>query len=130
TTAAQATDPLTWLCFDPKENCDGIDNNGNGQIDENVLKCGNPAHCPSAEICDGIDNNCDGQIDEGCPTPCVPSSEICDGCDNDCDGQTDNGVAPIPCGLTGPGEPANCAGFLICKAPQNVPVGTCAPGGG
>ncbi len=43
---------------------------------------------------------------------------------------TDNGIAAIPCGLTGPGEPAWCAGTITCKAPQAVAVGACVAGGG
>ncbi len=129
-TSVQATDPKYWVCVNPADVCDETDNNCDGTADENQLKCGSPAHCPSAEICDGIDNNCNGAIDEGCPTPCIPSAEVCDGCDNDCDGVADNGIAAIPCGLIGPGEPANCAGVLACNPPQAVPVGGCAAGGG
>jgi len=66
------------------EVCDGVDNNCNGQIDENVTQacssvcgtgvetCNNGAFygCsapqPSTEVCDGVDNDCDGSVDEGC----------------------------------------------------------------
>ncbi|MFS8066025.1 MAG: MopE-related protein, partial [Byssovorax sp.] len=132
TTAAQSTDPLAWLCYDPGEKCDSVDNNCSAGVDEGITKCGSPLHCPQVETCNGQDDDCDGLIDEGgiCPNACSPSAEVCDGCDNDCNGQTDNGIAAIPCGFTGPGEPAWCAGTITCKAPQAVAVGACAPGGG
>ena len=130
TTVAQEADPASWLCYDPKETCDNVDNNGNGSVDEGTTKCGNPLHCPTAETCNGLDDNCDGNIDEGgvCGVNCVPSPEVCDGCDNDCDGIADNGVAAVPCGLA---SPANCVGTLTCKAAQPVALkGGCAVGGG
>ena len=66
TTAAQQTDPTHWLCFDPGEKCDSVDNNGVGTgsplvtVDEGVTKCGSPLHCPTTEVCNGQDDNCDG----------------------------------------------------------------------
>ncbi len=132
TTKVQSSDPTQWLCYNPKETCDGVDDNCNAQTDEGVLKCGNPSHCPVVETCNGLDDDCDGVIDNGnvCQNKCVPGPEVCDGCDNDCDGFTDNGVAAIPCGPQGPNEPANCQGTMACKAPQAVPVGGCVNNGG
>ncbi|MEZ5291479.1 MAG: fibronectin type III domain-containing protein [Vicinamibacterales bacterium] len=79
---------------------DGIDNDGDGLIDEN---CG-------TEICgDGIDNDGDGLIDENC-------TEICgDGIDNDGDGLIDENCGTEICGdgIDNDGDgliDENCAG--------------------
>jgi hypothetical protein len=128
TSAAQGIDPNFWLCANPGETCDNIDNNGNGLVDEGVLKCGTPAACPSTEICNGRDDDCDGDIDDG--TVCAGQlfgAEICDGCDNDFNGQVDDGVVAIACGSA---VPTNCAGSQLCRAPVGVPPGGCAPGSG
>ncbi|MRG91771.1 MopE-related protein [Polyangium spumosum] len=140
TTPTQATQPATWLCYNPKESCDNVDNNCDpgpafdgtpaNTVDEGVTKCGSPAHCPKAETCNGQDDDCDGQTDEGgvCVMPCVPSPEICDGCDNDCDGIADNDAPSAACGLP---SPPNCAGTLTCKTAQPVMLpGACVANGG
>lgn len=129
TTAAQQDNPLQWLCYDPKDRCDGVDNNGDGVVDELQLKCGSPAHCPTTEVCNGVDDNCDGQVDEDVCGTCVPTPEVCDGCDNDCDGVVDDGVFPtVSCGLD---SPANCKGTASCQAPVgSVSPGACLPGKG
>lgn len=135
TTPAMQSQPPNWLCYDPKEICDNVDNNCNGQVDEGFNKCGSPAHCPVAETCNGEDDDCDNIIDNApgngtpysaCPNNCQPSAEICDGCDNDCDGVADNGVADVPCGSTAPGCPNNCAGTRSCiSSGVAVPIGQC-----
>lgn len=98
------------------ELCDGIDNDGDTEIDEDWPELGEGcgegggrgecvegrwvcAHdgqglvCegavgPVAEICDGKDNDCDGTADNG-------PAEVCDGEDNDCDGLVDEGVLAV-----------------------------------
>ncbi|MCG3174077.1 MAG: hypothetical protein GMKNLPBB_02297 [Myxococcota bacterium] len=60
-----------------------------------------PAVKPTSEICDGLDNNCDGKVDENLRNACgqcgpLPQ-EVCDGKDNDCNGAADDN-APCPPG--------------------------------
>jgi MYXO-CTERM domain-containing protein len=93
----------------------------------------------SAEQCDGQDNDCDGQVDEdlsracssacgagsekcqagawvGCDAP-QPETETCDGDDNDCDGDVD--------------EADNmCGADEVCMAGECQPNGDTDPDGG
>ena len=98
------------------EQCDGVDNDGDDDIDEDWPELGNACgglggvgECvegtfvcaehgrgvvcegaigPTAEVCDGKDNDCDGVEDNG-------PDEVCDGEDNDCDGLVDEGVLAV-----------------------------------
>jgi hypothetical protein len=133
TTVAQQQNPAQWLCYNPGEICDAIDNNCQNGVDEGQQRCGLPLHCPQTEVCNGQDDDCDGQIDEGgvCGS-CVPATEVCDGCDNDCDGIVDDppggGFPVLACGLL---SPPNCVGTRTCQAQQaGVPAGTCLAGHG
>ena len=139
TDPGQGATPSTWLCNNPGDVCDNVDNNCNGQVDEGAVKCGSPSHCPQPEVCNGLDDNCDGVVDNApgggsvCPNNCQPSPEICDGCDNNCNGIVDDGVPNAACGLPAnpPQTPAYCAGILTCvPGTTSVPPGTCAAGGG
>jgi MYXO-CTERM domain-containing protein len=132
-----------WLCADPLEVCDELDNNCETSLtsltsnakDEGFNKCPN---CPVPETCNGKDNDCDGIIDNelGNPEPfsisleckpCYPTPEVCDGCDNDCDGWADNGLSALACGLS---TPENCKGTRTCVPTQVAEAGACTGNGG
>ncbi len=86
------------------ETCDGVDNDCNGQVDDNLSRSCSNACGVGAESCHA------GSWD-GCSAP-QPTAETCDGVDNDCDGQADEPDAPL------------CATGEVCTN------GMCEPGNG
>ena len=105
------------------ETCDGVDNDCNGQVDDNLSRscsnacgvgsetcsAGNWGGCdapqPKAETCDGIDNDCDGQVDEPDGSLC-PSGESCvDGTCEPGNGETGDGDMQAGCSCDSSGMP-------------------------
>ena len=56
-----------WAEDPPAEVCDGIDNDGDGDVDEDLDDCllTSVLVDPPPEVCDGVDNDGDGDVDEG-----------------------------------------------------------------
>ena len=87
----QVCDPLFGASV---EICDGVDNDCDGLVDENLgtTTCGLGA-------CVHTINNCTGGVAQLCNPYQTAIPEVCDGLDNDCDGDTDEGLGATTCGI-------------------------------
>jgi hypothetical protein len=115
-------DGVDQNCAVDPEDCNGYDDNENGDVDEGYADGDEDgvADCVDAESCDGLDNDGDLLVDEGfgdadsdTVADCV-DVEDCDGLDNDGDGSTDEGFGDVD----GDGI-ANCVDVEDCDDVDN-----------
>ena len=82
----------------PVEDCNGRDDDCDGEIDEGVLNSCGVCGADPVEACNGADEDCDGRIDEGALNACgecgETPEEVCNTLDDDCDGAVDENLGP------------------------------------
>jgi hypothetical protein len=98
-----------------EEDCDGKDNNCNGQVDEGLTSKScytGPTGTAGKGPCKAGTQTCASGGWSACQGQVLPAQETCDGVDNDCSGTIDDNVPPKSC-YNGP---SGTAGKGVCKA--------------
>src|SRR5690606_39761439 len=113
----------------PASDLDGVDNDGDGRVDESPAGAGDACTrgvgaCERAgvQMCTGGSLVCDA-------TPGSPAAEVCDGVDDDCDGRVDESPAGAGDACTRgvgacerAGVQMGTGGGLVCDATPGLPA--------
>jgi hypothetical protein len=110
---------LVPTCQPQQEICNGVDDNCNGQIDENVFQACSTSCGPGQEQCQ-FTNDGNPQNDWINCTAQKPVPEVCNGLDDDCNGTADDGVPNGgACSVSGCTGVLKCiGGSMVCDAPS------------
>ena len=109
---------LVPSCEPKQEVCNGVDDNCNGQVDENVFRPCSTACGLGQQLCVNFSNDGNDANDWGSCSAQKPVPEVCNGLDDDCNGTVDDGLVGVPCVSGGcPGTTVCRKGSWACDAP-------------
>ncbi len=112
---------LVPTCQPQQEVCNGVDDNCNGAIDENLTRSCSNSCGPGTEKCKFSNDGNTKNDWVGCTAPKI-KAEVCNAIDDDCNGVIDDIKGKLPACNCGP-----CKGFYKCVAGKLV-CGAPCPG--